>query len=127
MAADITADSLLGRFLQRTLNQVIEEEVVGKTGFVSQHLRSIQGLLFVYLTRGTTTWSEISDSVFLHDSSSLLSVSKVLEKTGDSLINVFFTIGPPLANDQDIWDIVNRTTAARYRLLPHILAQVSES
>ncbi|MBB4010284.1 hypothetical protein [Allorhizobium taibaishanense] len=127
MTTDVPVDDLLRQFLRKVLGDVIAEEAAGKTGPATQNLRLIEGLLFTYLTRSGTTWSEISASVFPDDPVSLLSISKVLEKTGDRLIGIFFTIGPPLASDRNIWNIVNRTTAARYRLLPDILTQVSES
>lgn len=54
-------------------------------------------------------------------------MSRMLEKTADRLIDVFFQIGPPLASDVKIWDIINKATAARYGLLSKILAQASKN
>ena len=127
MTVDVPADGLLARYLKKTLDDVIVEETPDKRDFDTQHPGSIAELLFVYLTQVSRTWSETSGPDLPHDPASLLTVSKVLEKTGDRLIDMFFTVGPPLASDENIWCVVNRTTAVRYRLLPHILAQVSES
>lgn len=126
VTTNFSTDEPLERLLRKILNECIEAEAMGKT----PPFHPVPGLdeveVFNYLTGKSSAWPESANSHSLRDLTSLTSMSRMLEKTADRLINIFFQIGPPLASDRKIWDIINKTTAARYGLLSEILAQVSE-